>query len=60
MATELEKGREDSNDETLDASGKRFALVVSRYSPAVTESLLASARRCLTEKGAREGEGHAV
>jgi len=46
MTTEFEGGR--------DASGKRFGIAVSRYSPKITEALLASARSCLVECGARE------
>jgi 6,7-dimethyl-8-ribityllumazine synthase len=38
------------------ASGRRFAVVVSRFNEGVTERLLAGALACLEEHGARPGD----
>ncbi|HEX9885705.1 MAG TPA: 6,7-dimethyl-8-ribityllumazine synthase [Longimicrobiales bacterium] len=37
---------------TLEAGGKRFALVVSRFNGGITEELLLGARECLLQHGA--------
>ncbi|MCI0433242.1 MAG: 6,7-dimethyl-8-ribityllumazine synthase [Gemmatimonadetes bacterium] len=37
----------------LRASGRRFAIVVSRFNDAITDRLVAGARACLAEHGAR-------
>jgi 6,7-dimethyl-8-ribityllumazine synthase len=44
-----------SVDGRLDASGLRFALVVSRFNAAASERLLAGATDCLIRHGASEG-----
>lgn len=41
---------------SLDATGKRFAFVVSRYSGIVSDRLLAEAEDCLVRHGARAGD----
>ena len=38
----------------LDATGKRFAIVVSRFNEFITQKLLSGARDCLERHGARE------
>lgn len=38
----------------LDAAGKRFAVVVSRFNSLITERLLEGARECLVQHGAAE------
>lgn len=40
----------------LDGSGKRFALVASRFNEIVTERLVAGARSCLVQHGVAEGD----
>ncbi len=39
-----------------DASGLRFAIVSSRFNAVVTDRLVAGARSCLSEHGARPGD----
>lgn len=38
------------------ASGRRFAIVISRFNANVTDRLLAGARACFEENGARDGD----
>lgn len=40
----------------LDGTGRRFALVVSRFNELVTERLVAGARSCLVQHGVAEGD----
>ncbi|MGQ0561691.1 MAG: 6,7-dimethyl-8-ribityllumazine synthase [Gemmatimonadota bacterium] len=40
----------------LTANGRRFAIVLSRFNANVTDRLLAGARACLEEHGAREDD----
>ena len=40
----------------LDANGRRFAIVVSRFNANVTDRLLAGAQACFRENGARPGD----
>jgi 6,7-dimethyl-8-ribityllumazine synthase len=40
----------------LDGSGKRFALVASRFNELVTERLVAGARSCFTQHGVAEDD----
>ncbi len=45
---------------SLDASGRRFAIVASRYSRAVTDRLIQGAMDCLRQHGAAEEAGEIV
>ena len=40
----------------MDAAGMRFAIVSARFNAAVTDRLVAGARACLIEHGARAGD----
>lgn len=45
----------DDLEGTLDAGGRRFALVVSRFNRGITDELLQGSRECLRKHGADPG-----